>query len=227
MKLLIVEDEQKLALSIQKGLKNENFATDVAFTGNDGLSRIHINKYDLIILDLMLPGIDGLSILKKIREEGNTTPVLILTAKGQLDDIVAGLNLGSDDYLTKPFSFQELVARIHALIRRATQSTPVIALDGLEVDTIHKKVTRNGKKIQLTRTEYSILLLLASSPDRYFSETELLESIWDSQYEGMSNVVRVHVRNLRSKVDRPFPELQPLITTGRGMGYKINSPEPK
>lgn len=223
MKLLIVEDEQKLALSMQKGLKNESFAVDVAFTGNDGLSQIHINKYDLILLDLMLPGIDGLSILKKIREEGNTTPVLILTAKGQLDDIVAGLNLGSDDYLTKPFAFNELVARINALIRRATQSTPIISIDGLKIDTIHKKVTRNEKKLQLTRTEYSILLLLASSPERYFSESELLESIWDSQYEGMSNVVRVHVRNLRNKVDRPFPESKTLISTGRGMGYKINN----
>lgn len=223
MKLLIVEDEKKIADNLKKGLENEGFAVDVAYDGRTGLSSIHINQYDLILLDLMLPGMTGMEILSTIRNEKNKVPVIILTAKDQLDDVVAGLNTGSDDYITKPFSFDELLARINAVIRRNTSTTPQIKIKDLVIDTIQKSVHRNGVALDLTKTEYGILILLASTPNRYYTESEILESVWDSAYEGMSNVVRVHLKNLRSKLDKNFPNLKPLLATERGMGYKISN----
>ncbi len=220
MQILIIEDEQRLAQSIQKGLKAENFSVDVANDGEQGL-KMMINKYDLIILDLMLPKVSGLEILEHLRTEKNKIPILILTAKGSTDDKVKGLNLGADDYLAKPFDFEELLARVYALIRRSTNSDVKLKIDNLELNPRKKEVTRAGKIIKLSGTEYRLLEYLVRHPHHVMSETDLLEHVWDHNYDGLSNIVSVYIRYLRNKIDKPFTTEKPLIHTVRGLGYKI------
>jgi len=222
MNILIIEDEYRLAHNIAKGLKAENFSVDIALDGKIGMQMIS-NGYDLIILDLMLPEVSGLEILKYIRSQKNNTPALILTAKSSVEDKVIGLDIGADDYLAKPFNFTELLARINALIRRSTNSNVILEINSLKLDPKSKHVTRSNKEIILSNTEYRLLEFMMRHHDHILSETELLEHVWDSNYDGLSNVVSVYIRYLRNKIDKPFENETPLIKTIRGLGYKISN----
>jgi len=222
MQILIIEDEYRLAQSLQKGLKAENFSIDIANDGEQAL-RMMVNKYDLIILDLMLPKKNGLEVLEYIRNKKNKTPVLILTAKGTTEDKIKGLNLGADDYLSKPFDFAELLARINALIRRSTNKEVKLKIDNLTLDPYTKEIFRAQKNIKLSGTEYRLLEYLMRHPHHVLSESNLLEHVWDHNYDGFSNIVSVYIRYLRNKIDKPFPKEKPLIHTIRGLGYKISN----
>lgn len=218
MQILIIEDEQRLADTIQKGLRNHGFIVDVAYTGNDGLRKL-VNRYDAIIVDLMLPEIDGLEIIRRLRDKKNQTPVLILTAKDSVIDKITGLELGADDYLTKPFDFDELVARLHALIRRSTESDPILHIDTLTLNPKTKQVQRSEKIISLSSTEYRLLEYMLYHKNQVLDESKLLEHAWDHAYNGLSNIVSVYIRYLRNKIDKPFPKEKKLIHTIRGQGY--------
>ena len=222
MRLLVVEDEHRIANSIKKGLEQERYAVDIAYSGTDGYDLAASEDYDLIILDLMLPDLDGLEICRKLRQQKNHTPILILTAKSQISDKVIGLNSGADDYLSKPFSFEELLARVRALSRRPKNSLDAtLSLDGLELDTINYKVTRNGQPIILSSKEYSLLEFLLRHPHKVLSKQQIISHIWDYDADVLPNTVEVYIRNLRQKVDLPYSTLPPLIHTVRGFGYRI------
>jgi len=228
MKLLVVEDEVKLAEYLRKGLSEEGYTVDVAHTGIDGLHMATEVDYDLLILDGMLPGIDGLAVLAALRQS-KQTPVLMLTARGQLEDRVRGLQSGADDYLVKPFAFSELVARIQVLLRRAgsvkSHGEPtLLKLADLELDLIRRKVTRAGQRLDLTAKEFNLLSLLLRRQAEVLSRTELAEQVWDMNFDSETNVVEVAVRRLRSKLDQPFE--RPLLHTVRGMGYVLEAREP-
>ena len=223
MKLLVVEDEVKLAEYLRKGLSEEGYTVDVAHTGIDGLHMATEVDYDLLILDGMLPGIDGLAVLAALRQS-KQTPVLMLTARGQVEDRVRGLQSGADDYLVKPFAFSELVARIQVLLRRAgsvkSHGEPtLLKLADLELDLIRRKVTRAGQRLDLTAKEFNLLSLLLRRQAEVLSRTELAEQVWDMNFDSETNVVEVAVRRLRSKLDQPFE--RPLLHTVRGMGYVL------
>lgn len=220
MHILIIEDEEKTANFISRGLIEDNFTADIIKNGRDGLELALNREYDLIILDVMLPGLDGWEVLKRLRERGNETPVLLLTVLNDVDDRVRGLQLGADDYLTKPFSFSELLARIHTILRRGPVRTPdVLRIGDLEIDFPAHRVMRGGKRIDLTPKEFSLLSLLARRSGEVLSRTRIAERIWDIGFESETNVVDVHMRRLRLKVDDPF-EVK-LIHTVRGMGYVL------
>ena len=228
MKLLVVEDEVKLAEYLRKGLSEEGYTVDVAHTGIDGLHMATEVDYDLLILDGMLPGIDGLAVLAALRQS-KQTPVLMLTARGQVEDRVRGLQSGADDYLVKPFAFSELVARIQVLLRRAgsvkSHGEPtLLKLADLELDLIRRKVTRAGQRLDLTAKEVNLLSLLLRRQAEVLSRTELAEQVWDMNFDSDTNVVEVAVRRLRSKLDQPFE--RPLMHTVRGMGYVLEAREP-
>ena len=228
MKLLVVEDEVKLAEYLRKGLSEEGYTVDVAHTGIDGLHMATEVDYDLLILDGMLPGIDGLAVLAALRQS-KQTPVLMLTARGQVEDRVRGLQSGADDYLVKPFAFSELVARIQVLLRRAgsvkSHGEPtLLKLAELELDLIRRKVTRAGQRLDLTAKEFNLLSLLLRRQAEVLSRTELAEQVWDMNFDSETNVVEVAVRRLRSKLDQPFE--RPLLHTVRGMGYVLEAREP-
>ena len=223
MKLLVVEDEVKLAEYLRKGLSEEGYTVDVAHTGIDGLHMATEVDYDLLILDGMLPGIDGLAVLAALRQS-KQTPVLMLTARGQVEDRVRGLQSGADDYLVQPFAFSELVARIQVLLRRAgsvkSHGEPtLLKLADLELDLIRRKVTRAGQRLDLTAKEFNLLSLLLRRQAEVLSRTELAEQVWDMNFDSETNVVEVAVRRLRSKLDQPFE--RPLLHTVRGMGYVL------
>jgi two-component system, OmpR family, copper resistance phosphate regulon response regulator CusR len=220
MHILIIEDEKKTSNFISRGLTEDNFTTDVIENGRDGLKLAMEREYDLIILDVMLPGMDGWEVLKRLRDNGNETPVLLLTVLNDVDDRVKGLRLGADDYLTKPFSFSELLARIHTILRRGPVRTPeVLRVGDLEIDFPAHKVLRAGKRIDLTPKEFALLSLLARRSGEVLSRTRIAERIWDIDFESETNVVDVHMRRLRLKVDDPFETK--LIHTVRGMGYVL------
>ena len=228
MKLLVVEDEVKLAEYLRKGLSEEGYTVDVAHTGIDGLHMATEVDYDLLILDGMLPGIDGLAVLAALRQS-KQTPVLMLIARGQVEDRVRGLQSGADDYLVKPFAFSELVARIQVLLRRAgsvkSHGEPtLLKLADLELDLIRRKVTRAGQRLDLTAKEFNLLSLLLRRQAEVLSRTELAEQVWDMNFDSETNVVEVAVRRLRSKLDQPFE--RPLLHTVRGMGYVLEAREP-
>ena len=228
MKLLVVEDEVKLAEYLRKGLSEEGYTVDVAHTGIDGLHMATEVDYDLLILDGMLPGIDGLAVLAALRQS-KQTPVLMLTARGQVEDRVRGLQSGADDYLVKPFAFSELVARIQVLLRRAgsvkSHGEPtLLKLADLELDLIRRKVTRAGQRLDLTAKEFNLLSLLLRRQAEVLSRTELAEQVWDMNFDSETNVVEVAVRRLRSKLDQPFE--RPLLHTVRGMGSVLEAREP-
>ena len=228
MKLLVVEDEVKLAEYLRKGLSEEGYTVDVAHTGIDGLHMATEVDYDLLILDGMLPGIDGLAVLAALRQS-KQTPVLMLTARGQVEDRVRGLQSGADDYLVKPFAFSELVARIQVLLRRAGRvkshgEPTLLKLADLELDLIRRKVTRAGQRLDLTAKEFNLLSLLLRRQAEVLSRTELAEQVWDMNFDSETNVVEVAVRRLRSKLDQPFE--RPLLHTVRGMGYVLEAREP-
>ena len=222
MRILVVEDEHRIANSIKKGLEQERYAVDVTYNGSDGFDLASSEDYDVIILDLMLPGMDGLEVCKKLRWEGNHTPILILTAKGQIQDKVTGLDSGADDYLTKPFSFEELIARLRALSRRPKSSLQsVLTVDDLRLNTQNFEVKRGKDNIRLTSREFSLLEYLMRHPHQTLKREQIINHVWDYDADILPNTVEVYIRNLRRKIDLPFKNLKPLIMTARGFGYRI------
>lgn len=221
MRVLVVEDELKVAASIKKGLEQERFSVDMVHDGENGLSYAESDDYDVIILDRMLPGgMDGLEICQKLREEGIKTPVLIVTAKDQVPERVNGLNAGADDYLVKPFAFDELVARVRALLRRpADTKQPVLKVDDLELEASTATVRRSGKEISLTSREFSILEYLMRHAGTVVSKDQILQHLWNDDAEILPNTVEVYMSYIRGKVDKSFKK--PLIKTVRGFGYRI------
>jgi len=225
MKILVVEDEQRVAQFIQKGLKEEGHAVDCAYDGEEGGFLAEVNEYDLIILDLMLPKKNGLTVCSEIRERGVSTPVLMLTARDAVQDKVRGLDAGADDYLTKPFVFDELLARVRALLRRGSESkAPILKIIDLELDPMSRRVTRGGKPIRLTTKGYALLEYMMRNPDRVLSRTRIGEHVWDMNFDPESNVIDVYVSHLRNKVDKGFDVS--LIHTLRGQGYMLTEDAP-
>ncbi len=221
MRLLIVEDDKKVGAFLERGLKEENYAVDVCRNGADSLYLAQVNPYDVIILDIMLPGKDGFSVCRELREKGILTPIIMLTAKDTLDDKILGLTEGADDYLTKPFSFEELLARIQALLRRSQDyKTKTLRVGDLEMDPVRRLVTRGDKKVVLTGKEYALLEYLMRNQGRVLSQSMIIEHVWDMDYEGASNIVNVYINHLRRKIDRDFSVK--LIKTERGHGYQID-----
>jgi DNA-binding response OmpR family regulator len=219
MRILIIEDEQKVAAFIQKGLAQEGYAVDVAHDGEEGAYQAENFEYDAVIVDLMLPKLSGLEILKKIRARDLRLPVLILTARGAVEDKVAGLDGGANDYLVKPFAFAELSARIRVLLRRGAQESTTLRLADLEMNTATRTVTRAGRKIDLKLKEFSLLEFLLRNARRTVTRTMIIEHVWDIHFDSVSNVVDVHINTLRNKIDREFPTH--LIHTVRGVGYML------
>lgn len=222
MKILLVEDEQKLATALSRGLTHEGFTVDVIDDGKKALTRIslHRNDYDLVILDLMLPSMDGHEICKQVREWNITLPILILTARAETDTKVDLLLSGADDYLVKPFSFAELLARIRALLRRPTESLPEMLKNGdIELNTAERKVTRSGEEIPLTLKEFGLLEYFMRHPNQVVNREDLLTHLWDFNYVGFSNVVDVHVKNLRKKLIQG--NRSSVLETVRGIGYRL------
>jgi two-component system copper resistance phosphate regulon response regulator CusR len=220
MKILLVEDEKKAAASLRKGLTENGFIVDVISHGEDGLHIARTESYDLLILDVMLPGRDGWSILAALRQAGKQTPVLFLTARDAVDDRVKGLELGADDYLIKPFAFSELLARVRSVLRRgpARQSETIRVAD-LEVNVVRLRAFRAGQRLDLTPKEFALLSLLVRRAGDVLSRTLIAEQVWDMNFDSDTNVVDVHIRHLRSKVDDPFE--RKLIHTVRGVGYVL------
>ena len=222
MRILIVEDERRLSNIIKKGFIEDGFAVDQAFDGEEGQYLAEGEQYDLIVLDIMLPKIDGLELCRELRKKNIKIPVLMLTAKSTTEDKVAGLDSGADDYLTKPFSFVELRSRIHALIRRSHQeASPTLKTDDLELDPLKHTVTRLGKVIDLTPKEFAILELLLRHKGEVISRTTIIEHVWDYNFDGMSNIVDVFVASLRKKVT--LKSKAKLIHTVHGVGYRIGN----
>jgi len=221
MRILVVEDEKRIADFLCRGLQGAGYAVDVAPTGGLGIEHIHATDYDLVILDLMLPDMDGMQVLEKIRNRKAGPPVLILSARGALDDRVKGLEAGADDYLTKPFAFVEFLARVRALLRRGQPTPEKLQVADLGLDAIRRKVVRNGENIELAPKEFGILEYMMRNPGRPLSRTMIVEHVWDMDYDGLTNIVDVYIRHLRSKIDDRFP--QKLIQTVRGIGYMIES----
>ena len=221
MRLLIVEDDKKVGAFLERGLREENYAVDVCRNGGDALYLVQLNSYDVVILDIMLPGKDGFSVCREMRDNNILVPIIMLTAKDSLEDKIIGLTEGADDYLTKPFSFEELLARIRALLRRSQDyKTKVLRVADLEMDPLRRIVTRAGTKIALTGKEYALLEYLMRNQGRVLSQSMIIEHVWDMDYEGVSNVVNVYINHLRQKIDKGA-QIQ-LIKTIRGHGYQIN-----
>jgi DNA-binding response OmpR family regulator len=225
MRVLLVEDERKVADFVARGLRAESLAVDVAYDGVSGWQMASSVDYDLLILDLMLPGLNGTELLKRFRRKGGNAAVLVLTARDGTPDKVENFDAGADDYLTKPFAFAELKVRVRALLRRqpATRSH-VLRVGDLEIDRLGQQVRRGGKRLELTAKEYALLEYLASHPGRVLSRTMIIEHVWDESFEGLTNIVDVYVRHLRAKVDDPFPTK--LIRTVRGVGYVVGEEDP-
>jgi DNA-binding response OmpR family regulator len=218
MRLLIVEDEQRLAAGLRKGLEAEGFAVDVVHNGTDGIWMARENPFDAIILDVMLPGANGYQVCRTLRSEGNWTPILMLTAKDGVWDQVEGLDTGADDYLTKPFSYAVLIARLRALRRRGARARPTVLEAGdLRLDPATRRVWLCAEQIELTRREFAILEYLLHHPDEVMSKRDILEHVWDFDFDGDPNIVEVYVRRLRTKLHRD----RPVIETVRGAGYRL------
>ena len=224
VKVLLIEDDRKIASFIRKGLNEQGFVVEVCHDGNEGYERATEQSYDAIVLDIMLPGRDGLSILRGLREKRNTVPVLLLTARTGLNERVDGLNLGADDYLTKPFFIEELIARINALARRASGDQLTLMQSGnLVVNIVTREVKRGEERVELTSREFNLLELLTRSPGRVFTRTQILEHVWGYDFDPQTNVVDVYIRRVRSKIDgKGVPS---LIETVRNVGYRFRKPE--
>jgi two-component system copper resistance phosphate regulon response regulator CusR len=221
MRILVVEDERKVAELVSRGLKAARYAVDVAGDGESGWAMANTYPYDLVILDLTLPGIGGLELLRRIRRRDARVPVLILTAKDATASKVENFEAGADDYLTKPFAFAELQVRVKSLLRRGPVSQGgTVRVADLEIDRLTQQVRRAGTRIELTPKEYGLLEYLATQPGRVFSRTMIVEHVWDESFEGLTNIVDVYVRHLREKVDTPHPVK--LIHTVRGVGYSLS-----
>lgn len=221
MRILLVEDERRLSNVVKKGLEEEGFAVDVTYDGEEGQYLAESESYDLIILDIMLPKVDGLTLCKEMRSKNIKTPVLMLTARATVENKVTGLDSGADDYLTKPFAFLELKSRIHALIRRSGQEAlPVLRIANLELDPIKHKIVRDGKNINLTPKEFAVLEFLLRHKDEVVTRTMVTEHVWDYNFDGMSNVIDVFIAAIRRKVDHDTKTK--LIHTIHGVGYKVS-----
>jgi two-component system copper resistance phosphate regulon response regulator CusR len=221
MRILVIEDERKVAEFVARGLRDHRFAVDISNDGQSGLEMAKACHYDLIILDLMLPGLGGTEVLKQIRQHGSKMPILILTAHADTAQKVANFEAGADDYLTKPFAFEELLVRVKALFRRGgADPSDVLRIGDLEIDRASQQVRRAGKKIELTSKEYSLLEYLVTNAGRVLSRTMIMEHVWDESFQGLTNIVDVYVRHLRSKVDDQHPKK--LIQTVRGVGYSVS-----
>jgi two-component system copper resistance phosphate regulon response regulator CusR len=224
MKILIVEDEQKTGDYLKQGLSEAGFVTDLARDGVDGLHLALTGDYDLVVLDVMLPRLDGWQVLREIREKGKHLPVLFLTARDQVEDRVKGLEFGADDYLVKPFAFSELLARVRALLRRGRTSEPdVLQVADLELDLLRRRVSRAGKRIDLTAKEFALLELLLRRQGEVLPRSLIASQVWDMNFDSDTNVIEVAVRRLRAKIDDDFEPK--LIRTVRGMGYVLEIPE--
>jgi two-component system copper resistance phosphate regulon response regulator CusR len=223
MRILVVEDEKRIADFLCRGLEGAGYAVDAAPTGTDAIENIHSTDYDLVVLDLMLPDMDGLQVLERVRSRKAGPPVLILSARGDLDDRVKGLELGADDYLVKPFAFVELLARVRALLRRGQPTPEKLQVADLTLDCIRRKVSRGTDGIDLAPKEFGILEYMMRNRGRPLSRTMIVEHVWDMDYDGLTNIVDVYIRHLRSKIDDRFP--QKLIQTVRGIGYMIDVPD--
>jgi DNA-binding response OmpR family regulator len=222
MRVLVVEDEHRIANTIKKGLEQERFAVDIAYDGTEGYDLASTEDYNVVILDLMLPGLDGITICQKLRKENNHTPILILTAKGQIEDKVKGLDTGADDYLTKPFSFEELLARVRAIGRRSGKvETDVLKVGDLTLDSKQFKVMRDNHEIHLSSKEFSLLEYLMKNQNKILTKSQIISHVWNYDSDILPNTIEVYIRNLRNKVDLPFKNSKPLIHTVRGFGYKI------
>lgn len=221
MKILLIEDDKETAHFIIRGLSESNYTVDHVDNGKDGLYLAMNSEYDLLIIDRMLPGIDGLSIIKMLRASGNKTPILVLSALGEVDERVEGLKSGADDYLQKPYAFSELLARVEALLRRGKETpTKVLQVADLKINLENYTVTRDGKKIELKPTEFKLLVYLVRHRGQVVTRTMLLENVWGYNFDPQTNVVDVHVSRIRAKIDKGFDKQ--LIKTIRGIGYKID-----
>jgi heavy metal response regulator len=220
MRILVVEDERKIAEFIRRGLKEEGYSVDVASDGEQGYHLVHLNEYDLIILDLMLPKIDGLTLCRQLREEKINVPILILTVRDSVKDKVTGLDAGANDYLTKPFAFEELLARCRVLLRTFGTSEPTkLQVADLEFDLLSHRITRAGREINLTLKESSLLEYLMRNANKVVTRTMIAEHVWDINFDSFTNVIDVYINRLRQKIDRGFD--RPLIHTIRGRGYML------
>jgi len=225
MRLLVVEDEPDLADLLVRAIGEAAWASDVVETGPAALEALAVNDYDIVVLDVGLPGLDGFEVCRRWRASGGKTPILLLTARSSLQDRVTGLDAGADDYLSKPFAIEELLARLRALARRPTSALPVIlTLADLEVDTASRTVRRAGRQIRLTQREYALLEYLLRNPGRVLSRVQILEHVWNDNFDPVANAVDVLVGRVRRKVDQPG--LQPLIQTTRGAGYRLSDQDP-
>jgi two-component system, OmpR family, response regulator len=222
MKLLLVEDEHRIANTIKKGLEQEHYAVDVAYDGTTGYDLASSEPYDLILLDLMLPGMDGMTICKNLRKNAVHTPILMLTAKGQIQDKVTGLDNGADDYVSKPFSFEELLARIRALTRRPKElSQTTLKVQDLTLDPQEFLVKRGETAIHLTSKEFTLLEYFMRNPQKILTKDDIIAHVWNYESDILPNTIEVYMKKLRSKIDLPFKHKKPLIQTVRGFGYKI------
>ena len=221
MRILVVEDEEKVASFVRKGLEQSSYTVDVAASGEDALDYAAVNEYAAIVMDMMLPGRDGMSVVRELRNQGNVTPILALTARSALEDRVQGLDSGCDDYLAKPFAFDELLARLRALLRRQTGAArlPRLEFAGLTLDPVTRAVARDGRPIVLTNKEYALLELLLRHPGQVFTRTTILESVWGYDFDTGSNVLEVYMNFLRKKVDQK--STRRLLHTVRGVGYVL------
>lgn len=220
MRILVVEDEKKLAGFLRNGLTEEGFAVDVSHNGNDAYALAISEPYDAIVLDIMLPGRDGLSILKKLREKRNNVPVLVLTARGEVSERIEGLNLGADDYLTKPFSIAEVIARVRALLRRESGGkSTILQFADLRMNLLTREVMRGGTKIELTTREFALLEFFMHSPRQVHTRTAICEHVWDYHFDPGTNVVDVYMQRLRRKIDEGFSRR--LLHTVRGVGFAM------
>jgi len=223
MRILLVEDDPGVSGFIMKGLTEERYAVDLATDGEEGFFMGDTIAYDLIILDVMLPKLDGMAVCRRLRAKGKGIPILLLTAKDAIEDRVLGLDMGADDYLTKPFAFPELLARIRSLLRRGgSQPTTRLKVGDLELDPVAHQVWRRGQEVTLTNKEYMILEYLLRNENRVLTRSAIIEHVWDIQYDNLTNIVDVHIRSLRAKIDRDFPPS--LIHTVRGVGYVLKAP---
>lgn len=224
MRVLVVDDERRIADTIKKGLEQERYAVDVAYSGVDGYDLASTEEYDVIVLDRMLPGIEGLEICRRLRKARIHTPVLLLTAKGMVQDKVEGLIDGADDYLAKPFAFEELVARVRALGRRPRRAvSPTLTVADLALDPARFEVKRGNELIQLSGKEFSLLEYLMRHADTIVSKDQIIHHVWDFDADILPNTVEVYIRNLRNKIEKPFGAAKPVIRTVRGFGYKIST----
>jgi len=222
MRILVIEDERRIATYIKKGLTMKGHVVDLAHDGQEGYDLASEEDYDVVVLDLMLPLLSGEEVCKRLRENKRQMPILMLTAKGQVNDKVAGLEAGADDYLSKPFAFQELEARIKALARRPAEIKPSqIVYEDLIIDTNNYQVKRDGKPVSLSRKEYSLLEFLMRHPGQVFNKDQLTELVWEYDSEVLANTAQVYIGYLRNKIDRAFPGKKPLISTVRGFGYRL------